>query len=194
MDKIEGPDEIYKMVSQGRKEVRVPTNGFKTAEGVAEAEAEARSGDGLCLTPMTARRGNSAGTSTSREDSAWRERCEAAESRAARATTALTEVAAKGAEERERAIANAVDAAVSDAERRWRAEMEELSRAARADAGSAARRSLWAVETRRDGRDEGAQRLRLCIRADWLGEDAHGRGRRLLSRKGTGAARHLPDL
>ena len=99
-----------------------------------EAEAEARSGDGLCLTPMTARRGNSAGTSTSREDSAWRERCEAAESRAARATTALTEVAAKGAEERERAIANAVDAAVSDAERRWRAEMEELSRSARADA------------------------------------------------------------
>ena len=38
----------------------------------------------------------------------------------------------EGAEERERAIANAVDAAVSDAERRWRAEMEELSRTARA--------------------------------------------------------------
>ena len=92
-----------------------------------EAEEEAaRSGDGLSLTPMTARRENSAGTSTSREDSAWRERCEAAESRAARATTALTEVAAKGAEERERSIANAVDAAVSDAERRWRADVAAL--------------------------------------------------------------------
>jgi len=102
-------------------------------EDEEEDEETPRSRDALSLTPMTARRGNSAGASTSREESSWRERCEAAESRAARATTALTEFAAKGAEERERAIADAVNTAVADAERRWRAEMEELSRSARAD-------------------------------------------------------------
>lgn len=149
-----------------------------------EEEAAARSGDGLSLTPMTARRGNSAGTSTSREDSAWRERCEAAESRAARATTALTEVAAKGAEERERAIANAVDAAVSDAERRWRAEMEELSRSARADSralhSSRNRAGELAAELRetQSMRDEWQKRAEAAMEASESMSSAVDRMRR----------------
>ena len=132
---------------------------------------------------MTARRENSAGTSTS-EDSAWRERCEAAESRAARATTALTEVAAKGAEERERSIANAVDAAVSDAERRWRAEMEELSRSARADAralhSSRNRAGELAAELRetQSMRDEWQKRAEAAMEASESMSSAVDRMRR----------------
>lgn len=150
-----------------------------------EADEETpRSRDALSLTPMTVRRGNSAGASTSREESSWRERCEAAESRAARATTALTEFAAKGAEERERAIADAVDTAVADAERRWRAEMEELSRSARADAralhSSRNRAGELAAELRetKSMRDEWQKRAEAAMEASESMSSAVDRMRR----------------
>ena len=153
-------------------------------EDEEEDEETPRSRDALSLTPMTARRGNSAGASTSREESSWRERCEAAESRAARATSALTEFAAKGAEERERAIVDAVDTAVADAERRWRAEMEELSRSARADAralhSSRNRAGELAAELRetKSMRDEWQKRAEAAMEASESMSSAVDRMRR----------------
>ena len=70
----------------------------------------------------------------SREYEGLRERCEAAEARARRATETLAQVAAERGEMREKAASEAVENAVREAEEKWRAEMEELSRAARADA------------------------------------------------------------
>jgi len=70
----------------------------------------------------------------SREYEGLRERCEAAEARARRATETLAQVAAERGETREKAASEAVENAVREAEEKWRAEMEELSRAARADA------------------------------------------------------------
>lgn len=63
-----------------------------------------------------------------------RERCRAAEHRAESATRQMEDLATVHAEERERAIALAVDKATKASETSWREEMEDLARTARSDA------------------------------------------------------------
>ena len=63
-----------------------------------------------------------------------RERCRAAEQRAESATRHMEDLATVQAEERERAIALAVDKATRASETSWREEMEDLARTARLDA------------------------------------------------------------
>lgn len=103
----------------------LPSSSSALVSVSASGGADAATGDGVAL---------------------WRERCRAAEDRAQRATEKLAEFAEKSAAERERVVYEAEERAARDAESKWRAEMEELSRTVRLDARALSSSRQRAVE------------------------------------------------
>jgi len=100
-----------------------------------------------------------------------RERCRAAEQRAESATRHMEDLATAQAEERERAIALAVDNATRASETSWREEMEDLARTARSDAralSSSRRRAADLTAELNDAlqsRDDWRQRAEAAMEA-----------------------------
>jgi len=100
-----------------------------------------------------------------------RERCRAAEQRAESATRHMEDLATAQAEERERAIALAVDKATRASETSWREEMEDLARTARSDAralSSSRRRAADLTAELNDAlqsRDDWRQRAEAAMEA-----------------------------
>ena len=100
-----------------------------------------------------------------------RERCRAAEQRAESATRHMEDLATVQAEERERAIALAVDKATRASETSWREEMEDLARTARSDAralSSSRRRAADLTAELNDAlqsRDDWRQRAEAAMEA-----------------------------
>jgi len=100
-----------------------------------------------------------------------RERCRAAEQRAESATQHMEDLARVQAEERERAIALAVDKATRASETSWREEMEDLARTARSDAralSSSRRRAADLTAELNDAlqsRDDWRQRAEAAMEA-----------------------------
>jgi DNA repair exonuclease SbcCD ATPase subunit len=100
-----------------------------------------------------------------------RERCRAAEQRAESATRHMEDLAKVQAEERERAIALAIDKATRASETSWREEMEDLARTARSDAralSSSRRRAADLTAELNDAlqsRDDWRQRAEAAMEA-----------------------------